>query len=278
MKNIIADSDKNVVAFLSKCGVVELHILLLAMKSNLSKYSKNLIAQYPKSSDLPIADTPKRLELSNDMLKLLRWYGSDTIAFSSRKLFKKTGGCHYHQILRDTAKVLNRSNKKRDRKKLPKVASVDEWEDLICSLLLIATVKKKTPEQIAIDFQESGLERDAAISAAKQFAPGSIVGITLPVAVKILGKKTVTILLEKVLIQLTYKRIGKEAAMQMAKRFLVKFSQKTFAKIISSIGWILLGADAVFFISSPARRITVPTVSMISALRSIEKLDHPAPQ
>lgn len=274
MEHIKSESDKDLVAFLSKCGDQELHILLQAMKSHFSKSSKKLLVQYPKPNSLPSPDTPERIKLSHRILKLLQWYGSNTIAFGSRKILNKGGCCHYHQILRDTAKVLNRSQKRKYRKKLPIVATIDEWEDIICLLLLEATIKQKSPEKIAIMFQEAGLEREAAISAAKQFTLGSVIGISLPLVVKILGKKTVTILLKKILIQLTYKRIGKEAARQLAKRLLVKIPQKTFAKIISGAGWVVLAIDVVFFITSPARRITVPTVAMISALRSIEKLNN----
>ncbi len=273
MKQVTVKSDKNLVAFLSKCGIEELHILLLSMKSKLSKSSKKLLVRYPKPINLPPADTPERIKLSNEMLELLQWYGSNTIAFGGRKILNNNKSCHYHQILRDTAKILNKSQKRKSRITLPKVATVDEWEEKVCSLLLAATLKNKSPEDIATMFQEAGLEKDAAISAAKKFAPGGIVGVTLPLAVKMLGKKTVTILLEKILIQLTYKRIGKEAAMQLAKRLLIKVPQKTFAKIISVIGWLLLGLDAIFFVTSPARRITVPTVSIISALRNINKLE-----
>lgn len=273
MTNFSVKSDHDLFEYLSNCDAFELHTIISAMKSKFSKTSNILIAQYPCDTDLPCANTTERKELSKKIVRLFHWYGSNAIKYGIKKLFVKKDGCHYHEILRDTAKILNKSQKKKDRKELPKVASADEWEDLICSLLLASAVKKKTPEQIAIMFQEAGLEAEAAKFAAKQFSPGCIVGISIPIAVKILGKKTVTILLGKILIQLTYKRIGKKAAIEMAKRLLIKLPQKTFAKIISGIGWILLATDTIFFLSSPARRITVPTISMISALRSLKRLE-----
>lgn len=269
----MVESDSNLIDFFSKCSSFELHALLRAMTSRFSPFSKKLAEQYPTEDDIPNVNTPERAELSNKMLKLLRWYGSNAITFASRKIATKEGGCHYHRILRDVAKILNLSQKRKDRKKLPKVASVDEWESLICSILLASAVKGKTPQQVATMFEEAGLDAEAAKSAAKQFAPGAVVGISLPIAVKILGKKTVTQLVKVIIINLTYRRLGKEAASQMAKRLLIKFPQKFFARVISGIGWLLLAVDVILLFSSPAKRITVPTVSMISALRSLDRVN-----
>lgn len=268
----MVESDSNLIGFFLECDPFELHTLVRAMKSRLSPFSRKLAEQYPNMNDIPEAYTPERTELSIKMLKVLRWYGSNAIAYGRRKIVIKEGGCHYHRILRDTARILNLSQKRKNRKKLPKVASVAEWEELICSFLLASTLKGKNPEEVATMFEEAGLDVEAAKSAAKQFVPSTAVGMSLPIIAKFLGKKTITRLIEQVLIQLTYRRIGKEAAKQMAKRLLVKVPQKTFVKLVSGVGLLLIAVDAILFFSSPARRITVPTVSMISALRSLNRL------
>ena len=270
----MVESDSNLVDFFSKCDVFELLTLLKAMKSHYSPFSKKLVKRYPTENDIPNANTPERMELSNEMLQLLQWYGSNAVAYGWRKVTVRRGGCHYHKILRDVAKRLNHCQKRKDRKELPKVDSVDGWESRICSLLLASAIKGKTSQEIAIMFEEAGLDAEAARTAAMHFVSGAVVGISLPIAVNILGKKTVTILVKEIIIHLTYKRVGKEAATQMAKRLLLTTPQKVFAKIISGIGWLLLAIDSALFLSSPARRVTIPVVSMISALRSLDRLKN----
>lgn len=268
----MVESDSNLVDFFSKCDAFDLHVLLRAMTSKFSRFSKKLVERYPTEKDIPNANTPKRMQLSKEMLQLLQWYGSDTFAYGYRTLVFKKGGCYYHQILRDVAKKLNHLQNRKDRQKLPRVDSVDGWESRICSLLLASTVKGKTSKEVATMFEEAGLEAEAAKDVAKQFVPGALVGISFPIAVKILGKKTVTILVKEIIIKLTSIRLGEEAATQMAKRLLIKFPQKFFAKILSGIGWYLLGIDLILFFSSPAKRITFSVVPMISALRSLDRI------
>lgn len=272
-ENFMIESNHSFVDFLSKCSSFEFHTILRAMKSSLSPTSLELTKQYPSEDDVPEPNTPRRKELAEKSLKLLQWYGSNAILYVTKKVFSESEVCYYHQILRDTAKTLNRLEKRKNRRKLPKVASVEEWENLVCSFLLASSISGKSRQDIAEMFEEAGLDLETAKVVAKKFGPGGVVGASLPVLVKILGKKTVTILIEQIIVRLTYKRIGREAAIQMAKRLLKKAPQKTFAKIASSIGWILLASDAVFFFISPARRITVPTVSMISAFRSLDRLE-----
>jgi hypothetical protein len=239
-------SDEYLVEFLLKCGKAELLVLLR----------------------------------TEEIVALLRWYGSNAFAYGWRKITHRDGGTHYCRILRDTTKVLDKFQKRKildifrtrkNRKPLPQVASVEDWEDLICALFVGTAFKNKSPEQIAVMFQEAGLEAAAAKYAAKQFGPGTA-AVGLSLLVKILGKKTTKAIIEAMIVRITQERAGKGVANLLVKRLLLKVPQKTVAKTLTVLGWVLLVLDAICFSASPARRITVSTVSLISALRTRERL------
>jgi hypothetical protein len=269
----LEQSDKYLIEFLSKCSNVELHILLQMLRSRFSPASKKLLKHYPNEHDIPDAGSQGHPELAEETTNLLRWYGSNAFAYVYRRITHKNGGTNYHKILRDTAKVLNKFRKRKDRMQLPRVASVEEWEDLICALLLKDACKKKTPEQITTMFKQAGLEEEAAKHAAKQFGPGTT-SIALPLLVKILGKKTTKAIIKEVIVKITQRRLGKNAALQLAKRLLIKVPQKTIARTLSIVGWVLFALDAVCFLASPARRITIRTVALISGLQTRERVHN----
>jgi len=259
-------SDKSLVAYLSKCSAVEVHTLIGFMHSSLSLTSQELAEQYEAIESIPRARSRKRRELAVVLVGLLRWYGSDTMAYAARWAFGKEPGVHYHEIVRDVAKQVNRNLKKKDRRDLPRVASVDELEELIAEMLLTGALKDKSQEETALMLREAGLDQDAAETAARKFGPG-ISGVALPVLVKMLGKKTVTVLLEEILVAVTYKFVGKQAAKKLAQRLIIKFAQRSWAKFLSWIGWALVALDVLLFATSPANRITVPAVAAVSVFR-----------
>lgn len=265
-------SDLHLIDYLCKCDPKEIHTIINLMKSKFSSSSRTLANRFVPLSAIPRAKTEKRKELANELTALLRWYSSDALAYGIRHLFQKEGGVHYHKIVKDVAKQLNGHLKKKDRIKPPVVATVDEWEDLIVRLLLMASVKDKSREEIAQMLMEAGLDETAAAQAAKKFTIAGIAAATLPTLVYLLGKKTITVLIEQIAVAIIYKFVGKEAAQTLAKRFLIKFAQRTIAKIISGVGWILLGLDVLLFATSPANRIMVPTIATISTFRFHERM------
>jgi len=266
-------SDKYLIEFLSRCGNVDLYILLNMLRSRFSPASKKLVKRYLNQHAIPDAGSQQRAELAEETVNLLRWYGSNALAYAWRRIAHKNGGTNYHKILRDTAKVLNNFRKKKYRVQLPRVASVEEWEGLICALLVENAFKDKSPEKIAVMLKEAGLEKEAATHAAKKFGPGTTT-VALPVLVKILGKKTIKLIIEEVIVKITQRRLGKNAALQLAKRLLIKVPQKTIARTLSIVGWVLLALDTVCFFTSPARRIVIPTISFISGLQTRERIDN----
>jgi len=265
-------SDKSLVVYLSECSAIEVRTLIGFMESSLSRTSKQLAEQYETVENIPRAPSKKRRELAEALVGLLRWYGSDAIAYVARWAFGKEPGVHYHEIVRDVAKQINGNLKKKNRRDLPRVASVNEWEELIVEMLLSGVFKDRTQEETAQMLQEAGLDQDAAVNAARKFGPG-LSGVTLPVLVQTLGKKTVTVLLKDILFAVTYKFVGKEAAKKLAQRLIIKFAQRSWAKFISTIGWALVGVDVLLFTTSPATRITVPAVAAISVFRTRAALE-----
>lgn len=266
-------SDKYLIEFLSKSGNVELYTLLNMLRSRFSPFSKKLARRYSNQHNIPDAGTQERAKLAEEICNQLRWYGSNAFAYVWRRIARKDGGVHYHKIFRDTAKVLNKFRRRKGRIQLPRVASVEEWEDLICAILLKNACKNKSPEEVAVMFQQAGLEAEAAKQAARQFGPGTT-SIALPLLVKILGKKTTKAIIEKVVVKITQRSLGKNAAGLLAKRLLIKVPQKTAARTLTLVGLVLLAIDAICFSASPARRITIPTVALISGFQTRERVDN----
>ncbi len=267
-------SDIYLTKFLSECNGGKIFALIGIMKSRFSSVSRKLAKQYSSKNQIPKARSKERLELAEEIGNLLRWYGSNAFAYAARQILAKIGGTHYHKILRDTARVLNKARKRKYREELPRVASVKDWEDLICSIVIKSSLDGKNPDEIGNMLKEAGFEKEAAKEAAERYGPGGAVGAMMPVVVKILGKGAVKCVIELVIIKITQQRLGREAAALLAKRLLVGVAQKAIAKILTGAGGILLAIDITLFAASPARRITVPTVVFISALRARERLSH----
>lgn len=267
------NSDESLFIFLVKCNNCEVFYLIKYLKSKFCKGSLKLSRLYPNEDSVPNPNTEERIKLAEDTIELLRWYGSNAIAYGLRKVAKKEGGVHYHHILHDAAKIINKTQKRKERKKLPRVASVPEWEELITEILLskaLNNLRNKSSHEIANMFKEAGLEKEVAENAAKIYGTGAV-GISLPMLTKTLGKRTVKMLIENIIIQITQKRLGKDAAVALAKRLVLKFPQRVIVKMLNIIGWIWLSVDVLLFATSPARRITIPTVAFISTLRTRER-------
>jgi hypothetical protein len=169
-------------------------------------------------------------------------------------------------IVRDVAKVINKNLKRKDRRQLLRIATVAEWEKIVVELLVGGAFTGKTHDEIAQMLQEAGLDEEAARAAAKKFGPG-LAGLGLPLLVKVLGKKTVVVILEQIFIALVYRYIGREAAKTLAKAIFRILTQQAWKRLLGLIGWILVVIDVLLFAAAPARRITVPTVAAISIFR-----------
>lgn len=267
-------SNKSLLEFLIKCEKYELFYVIKFLKSHFCLESKEMLKKYPNTDLVPHQNTNERKKIAEKILSILTWYGSNSIAYGYRKILKKEGGVDYYSIVQDVAKILNNSLSKKERKKIPRVATVSELEELITEILLTKAkdnLKEKTPSEIAKMFMEAGLEKEAAEKATKVYGMGSI-GVTLPMLTKALGKRTVKALIENTIINITKKRLGNDAAKLLAKRLLLKLPQKTIIKTINLIGWIWLSVDIICFSTSPARRITMPTIAFISAMRVRDKM------
>ena len=259
-------SDSDLARYLHLCDPIEVHTLLGFLRSAFSTSSKQLADLYATPSSIPLAGSDARKQLAESVVGLLKWYGSDAIAYGTRWLIGREPSVGYHVIVRDVALVMNKNLKRKDRRQLPRVATVAEWEQIVVELLVGSAFTGKTLDEIVQMLREAGLDEDAARAAAKNFGPG-LAGLGLPLLVKVLGKKTVVVILEKILVALVYRFIGKEAAQTLAKVFFKKLAQRVWARALWWIGWILVAIDVLLFAASPASRITVPTVAAISIFR-----------
>ena len=264
-------SDRSLADYVSTADPFVVHALIKAMKSNLSGTSRHLAKSFLEPTDIPEAGSQERQNLAESMVDLLRWYGSNAVAYAARRVFQGDGGCHYRQMLRDVAKALGRKLKRKDRPKIPRVATDEDMEQLIAEQMLGIALRGKKPDEISQMLLEAGLEAEAAAAVAKEYGPG-LSGLALPALAKVLGKKTVTALMEQVIIYVAYRKLGKQGAIQLARRIVTKLPQKTWSKMFHAAGWAILAGDLVLFVTSPAKRITIPTVAMVSALRVRERL------
>jgi len=73
---------------------------------------------------------------------------------------------------------------------------------------------------------------------------------------------------------LTEAGLEEDAAKALAKRLIIKFSQRTILKLVSVIGWLFLALDVALFMTFPARRITIKAVPYIALLRVRNQLKH----
>lgn len=266
-------SNDSLIHFLEDCPPEDLHLLITLLHSRLSKQSRALNAEYPTSNDIPPPQTPDRTELSHRIVSLLGWYGSNSLVYAYRKCTHTFSGKPYLGICNDVATILNKRFPKKKRRTLPIVASVPELEQLIVELLLQATFQGKSTEELSQILQESGLEEKAAEEAAKKYGPAGFAAASLPLLTKFLGKKTVMNIIQQLIIAFFGRFVGKEAARIAAARIVIIFSQKLLTRFINVIGWFLLAADTAFFVSSPARRITIKVIPCLALLRLRDRLD-----
>lgn len=267
MKN---KEDDRLVQFLSTADP-HLSLTLVKMMDSILSIDVEKLKSYKTEEDIPKSMSPERTEYSEGVVNQLRYFGSHNIAYILRNISSEEPGVHYPEILRDVLKILNKELK--EKVEIPRVDTVDEYEMILCELLLKITFQDKPLEKIIQMLENSGLDKDSSILAAKQLAKKGAAGAGLVGLVKILGQRTVTVLIEKIIMAILTKWLGEEAAKKMAEKILGKLAQKTFAKVVTGIGVFLIVWD-VIDLGKSATRITVPCVSLIAATRVSEKLNR----
>lgn len=263
-------ADRELVEFLSEIDSETIQTLVSMLDTFWQNNVDSIKTDILSKGGIPESGTTERSELALKLVNILRYFGSDSIAYSWRKVVAMEPGVHYTEILRDVFNNLNKQLKKHEE--IPRVASVSEYEQRICETMLKIQFEGKSEKEIAQMLEDAGLDQDAIKQTAKELAKFGVAGTGLLVLVKLLGKRIVTELIKKLIIMVVAKKLGQDAAEKLAGRILAKVAQKTVAKIISGIGWALFVWDAID-LAGPATRITIPVVSLIASVRTAKELE-----
>lgn len=220
-----------------------------------------------------------------ELIYHLKYYGSDGLSYLTRKAMRREAGVTYMTMLRDVAREWNKmlrpplkagplskpllfigigGHKPYD---IPRIASVEKYEEIIVEMIVSKHLSSMSQDELQEALREAGLDEDAATKAAKDMARQTIAGGVLVVLVKVLGKKAVKEIVLSVLQAIAQKQIGKEGAKKLVETLAKKAPQKVFARLISYVGWVLIAWDVVMIPSSPATRITIPTITYLAAMR-----------
>ena len=266
-------SNADLATYLERSKTEDVHALIRLLKSRFSKRSLRLCERFKDVEIIPPPMTISRQQLSQEIVALLGWYGSNSIAYGYRKVRLRDGSKFYLGILNDVLRIFNNRLPKKERRKLARTGGVPDLEQRVVEMLLALRFHKKSTQELIQILEESGLEREVAEDLATRYGPAGLAGAGLPVLTKFLGKKTVMNIVQGLVVAIVGKFLGKEAAKQMAKRLAVVLTQKGLRRMINWIGWVLLASDAFLFLVSPARRITIKAVPFISLVRVRERLE-----
>lgn len=265
-------SNADLEAYLCRYDSDELHALIQLLCSRLSPESGRLASKYSSAGEVPGAGTNERSELCRRVVALLGWYGSNSIAYAWRRAFHGDGGKPYLGVLRDVVHLVNRRLPRKQRQEIPLAGGVQELEQKAVELLLALRFHDKKTEEIVQILEESGLEAGVAKDVALRYGPAGLAGAGLPILTKFLGKKTVMTIVQQILVGFVGRVVGKEAALQMAKRLAVKITQKMLTRLINSVAWAWLAVDVTMFVAAPARRITIKAVPFVALCRVRDRL------
>lgn len=260
-------SDSELATFLQGADTDTVVALADLMRTVLSRDAKEL-AEVVHTA-VPPAGSDERFALADSMVRQLRYFGSDSIAYLARSAFADEPGVHYYEILHDVVKLLNKQVKK-NKISIPRVASVRDYEELLCETLLRVQFQGKTEAEIAQMLIEAGLEKDAALAAAEGVAKWGTGGAGVVGLVKLLGKRAVKDIIQRIVVWVVAKKIGRDAAEKLAERLLKGVAQRTIAAFLSGVGWALIAWD-VISLASPATRITLPCVALIATSRTMHR-------
>lgn len=227
---------------------------------------------YHDIEEIPCRRTLLRNKLAQELVDQLRYFGTHGVIWTVKRLFKKDPYNNYSKIVYEVAKCLNKSLAKEFRIQIPRVASVEDYETIICEILLKIQFAKKNKDQIREMLKEAGLEEEGIIDSAWDFIKKGGSGGLVISLVKILGKKVVKQLMEQTVLLFVAKIFGKESAEKLIIALFKKISQKALAQIISGLGVAMIAWD-IIDLSGPAKRITIPCVSYLSAVRLTENIN-----
>jgi hypothetical protein len=269
------DSDREIQSWLSECdplvfaGIAQLVDSVLALRRSATR-KKWLSAKNREA--VSIASSEQRAELSAMVLKSLKYRASHDLAYTFRKLFQREGGVSYGEILRDVAiGVAPKKKRKEAKAKMPRVASIADREEFVCECLLGKICEGKTPEELKQMFVESGLDLEKAQEVAREVASVGVLAIGLPALVQYIGKRTLKAILQQYLTWLLAKSMGQRAAQLFVEKLLGNVAQKRVAAAVSGLGYAALAYDMLKLLG-PAKRITIPAVSMIASSRAMARL------
>ena len=265
-------SDRDLIKFLSESSS-ENNAYIIKMMDTFWSFDMDDLEIYGDPSQIDNISSNEKYKLAEKTVKQLGYFGSDSLAYMARSVFDDDAGIPYKEILQDVAELLNKQLERKNRRDILTVGSVDDYERFICETLLHIQFEGKSSKDIEDMLADSGLDRKAAKEAAKEFAAfgmsgGSIIGL-----VKILGKRVVKDVIQRVIIWIVAKTIGREAAEAIAMKAVGKFAQFRVAAFISGVGWALLAWDGIR-LGKQATRITTPCVSYISAVRTMDRIDN----
>lgn len=261
-------ADLDLINYLSVCEE-EVPLTLMQMMDTIFSLDVKDFKVYKSTHDIPKKSTAERQELSEKIVCQLRYFGSNNIAYTIRNICTDEPGVSYNEMLRDVLKILQKRLKV--KAEIPLIASVADYERMLCETLLHMEFAGKTEEEIVEALEDSGLDKEAIEQAAQEFVKVGTTGGSIIYLAKLLGKKAVKELVHRAIVWIVAKKLSKEAAERIAVEILKKTTQKTIAKIVSGVGWILLAYD-IAELGRPATRITIPCVSLIASVRTMDRL------
>ena len=262
-------SNDNLIDFLWKTDNETISDLIEFLDSFFSLNMRKLKKLYQNRETIPPKVTIDRKILAHELSNQLRYFGTHGIYWGFNKILKKEPYKNYHLIVYDVAKSLNLSLPKEYRIDMPRIATTNEYETIICEILLKIQFADKSIEQIREMLKDAGLDKEGIAETIHDSIRRGGSGTLIIGLVKFLGKKALKQLVEKGIIILISKIIGKEFAKEIATKILKDVTQKFIAQFVTGIGVVLIAADIVN-LAGPAKRITVPCVSYLSAIRLME--------
>lgn len=277
-------SDDLLREFLVKSDAEILSTTFLLMDSMFSLKSKRF-KRYHEASTFTQVTADKRCEIVNELVLHLKYFGSHGISYLLRRTIGREAGVTYMTMLRDVARAWNvllrpplkagplskpllaigiGGKKVYD---IPRIATVQVYEKLIVDMVVSKHLSTKSQAELQEALKEAGLDEDAAEKAAKEIGRKGVAGGVVVLLVKLLGKKAVKEIVISVLKMAIQKQLGKEGAELLMKQLAKKIPQKAFARLASGVGIMLVAYDAVMIPSSPATRVTIPTITYLATMR-----------
>lgn len=259
-------SDEELAQFLSKSTSE----LLFSLTQTLSSWfvHTGFRGRYPAVEDIPIDINQKKL-LAYEIVDELSYFGSHNFAYWGRKVFGRQPGVGYHDTLYDVSLILGKQADKII--KIPRVASVKEREETICSQLLQVAFKNKTEKEITEMLLEAGLDADVIQTKAIRSAIQSGGAGVFIAVLQIVGKKVVMQIVQAALYKLIAARLGKEAAEKVLTVLAKQVTQKAMQAFLGAIGAAFIVHDIVNM-AGPASRVCLPTVALIATARVNSRL------